>query len=81
MGKNTEGKYVLHTPGESYIYDFAVFEEELYKKGSILGGKNLIEDVKMKKKTELEIIGIANTKGIGFANSVILNLFGLKNFR
>ena len=24
MGKNTEGKYVLHMPGESYIYDIAI---------------------------------------------------------
>ena len=26
MGKNTEGKSVLHMPGESYIYDMAIME-------------------------------------------------------
>ncbi len=24
MGKNIEGKYILHFPGESYIYDICI---------------------------------------------------------
>jgi hypothetical protein len=81
MGKNTEGKYVLHSPNEPYIYDIAVLEQDLYKKGSIVSANNTIEDVKLKKKTENEYIGIANSKGIGYINSVILHLYSLKQFK
>jgi hypothetical protein len=33
LGKNVEGKYILHTPGDSYIYDICVLEFDLMKKG------------------------------------------------
>lgn len=32
LGKNVEGKYILHILGESYIYDICVMESELMKK-------------------------------------------------
>lgn len=36
MGKNIEGKYILHVPGQSYIYDICVLENELFTKGKLL---------------------------------------------
>lgn len=53
----------------------------MYRKGSIAAGKGMIEDVKMKKKSELDVIGIPNTKGTGFINCVILQLLANRNFR
>ena len=43
MGKNTEGKYVIHFPGESYIYDVCLMEKELFNKGSIVSSKPVIQ--------------------------------------
>lgn len=36
LGKNVEGKYILHIPGEPYIYDICVLEIELIKKGKLI---------------------------------------------
>lgn len=77
MGKNVEGKYILHIPGEPYIYDICVLENELLKKGKLLQNneKGPIEEIKAKKKEELGLVGIPNLKGLGYINSCILHLY------
>lgn len=35
LGKNVEGKYILHQPGESYIYDICLMESDLLKKAKL----------------------------------------------
>lgn len=60
MGKNVEGKYILHIPGESYIYDICVLENQLFKKGSLVCSDSVvlkngvklppIQEFKLKKK-------------------------------
>ena len=37
--------------------------------------------MKLKKKAKSDLIGISSVKGIGFINSVILNLYMNENFR
>ena len=77
LGKNVEGKYILHVPGEPYIFDICVLESELCKKGKLVSSKDSsqIIPIKMKKKDELGLVGTPNTKGLGFINSVLMHLY------
>ena len=43
--------------------------------------QNQIEEVKQKSKDEGAMIGIANIKGLGFPNSLILHLYNNWSFR
>ena len=80
MGKNIEGKYILHFPGESYIYDICILENELHKHGELINNHLPIEDIKQ-KKSDTSLVGISNIKGLGFANSLVLHLYNNWTFR
>lgn len=58
MGKDSEGKIILHMPGESYIYDISLIEATMNKKCVLARSKNPVDELKMKNKRELEMLGL-----------------------
>ncbi len=82
LGKNVEGKYILHQPGESYIYDICLMQSDLLKKAKLNPvQETVLEELKVKKKEDQGLIGIPNAKGLGYINSVIMHLFYNWNFK
>ena len=81
MGKNVEGKFILHFPGQSYIYDICILEKELQKCCELALKNNLQISEVLLKKEDHSLIGIANNKIWGFANSLVLHLYNNWTFR
>ena len=81
MGKNIQGKYILHFPKESYSLDECIVESDVIKYCKIYSPQSIMNEVKLKNKGEHDAKGISNAKGLGFINSMILNLFNNKNLK
>lgn len=75
MGKNVEGKYILHFQYESYTNDMCLLESQLLKKCKLTSEINQIEP---EKKVQSGLVGLPSGPNLGFINTVFLQLFNHK---
>jgi len=81
MGKNIEGKYIIHFPKLSYSFDKCLVESDAIKCCKTYTSDSIVNEVKLKNKSSAELKGISNGKGLGFINSIILNILNNRHFK
>ena len=78
MGKNAEGKYILHFNQESYTNDLCLLESQLLKKCKLTSE---LESIEPEKKVSSGLVGLPNGPNVGFINTVFLQLFNHKEMK
>lgn len=69
MGKNTEGKYILHFVGELYTNDVCLIESDLLKYCKL---SNKIHEIYSEKRhSHLNQVGLPTGPGLSFINSTL----------
>lgn len=78
MGKSTEGKYILHFSGESYFNDICLMDTELIKHCKL---STFLQEIEPEKKIQSGLVGLPSGPGLGFINTVFIQLFSNKEVR
>ena len=73
MGRS-KVKMIVHFRGSSYIYDLCVDRDDFLNRSFL--SKRATDSTRNKVKLEdLQLVGLPNSKGLGFINSMLLSLF------